>query len=616
MSYDWSTNFNVSELKLASGIRLKLSVYNKHDLSVLWNKDVEYITLDNGIRIINQSANLGMGHLLDDIWLSLPEDNYEILNIISGGVTSVNDYTIDKALSIRYKLANNTSLVFIRTKVSNSIYNVLGHAEEHIPELTNGMRTIQIIICDDLLTNYNDYDSIVSSNNVPLTGLANMSDINNAYTSDSVSNKYCWKGQYNGMHFGLTWYASENTFRLVYGAYSTYGTMWEMTSDPLSLIGSTFAPYTPNANYIQQYTVNFGGVSTRVDRLKELLNRAYSEPTNYTDPYASWGESTDEGGNGTDTDISDDIPIPNLPTDGVSTSGFISLYSPTLSQLKSLGSYLWSSDFIDNIKKLMNNPFEGIIGLIKIPTSVLVSGNTTCKIGNVDTGVTMRSVNRAYVDVNCGSIEISKKWGAYLDYSPYTNIEIYLPYIGNRQLDVDLVMGHTVSVKYRVEVSSGACLCMIAVDNSIRYQYSGNCGAPIPINASNWSNVYQSLISSATMIGGAMVGGASTPTLVGMALGGASNVARSNVHVEHGSTNIQGNVGWLGVQYPYIIITRPRQCLPSKQNKYVGYPNYTTVKLSELSGYTEVDTLYANNFSGTDTEYNELITILKGGVII
>ena len=84
--------------------------------------------------------------------------------------------------------------------------------------------------------------------------------------------------------------------------------------------------------------------------------------------------------------------------------------------------------------------------------------------------------------------------------------------------------------------------------------------------------------------------------------------------VKH-SGNLSGGVGRLGSKRPYFMLTRPRQSLPSKQNTYTGYPSNMTVELSSLSGYTEVDYIRLKNVNATDTEINEIIDLLKGGVI-
>ena len=76
-----------------------------------------------------------------------------------------------------------------------------------------------------------------------------------------------------------------------------------------------------------------------------------------------------------------------------------------------------------------------------------------------------------------------------------------------------------------------------------------------------------------------------------------------------------GTGGMLGVQTPYMILTRPRQALPRDQNKFIGYPSFITVRLGDLSGYTEIDSIHLENVPATESELSEIESLLKSGVI-
>ena len=69
------------------------------------------------------------------------------------------------------------------------------------------------------------------------------------------------------------------------------------------------------------------------------------------------------------------------------------------------------------------------------------------------------------------------------------------------------------------------------------------------------------------------------------------------------------------MQAPYLILISPRQALPSKQNEFIGYPSLITVQLTELSGYTEVQSIHLENIPATQEELAEIESLLEGGVI-
>lgn len=81
------------------------------------------------------------------------------------------------------------------------------------------------------------------------------------------------------------------------------------------------------------------------------------------------------------------------------------------------------------------------------------------------------------------------------------------------------------------------------------------------------------------------------------------------------SGSISGSAGVLNMQTPYLILIRPRQALPNKQNGFIGYPSLITVQLTELSGYTEVQSIHLENIPATQEELAEIESLLKGGVI-
>jgi hypothetical protein len=56
--------------------------------------------------------------------------------------------------------------------------------------------------------------------------------------------------------------------------------------------------------------------------------------------------------------------------------------------------------------------------------------------------------------------------------------------------------------------------------------------------------------------------------------------------------------------------------MPKNFKQIKGYQSNITAVLSSLSGYTEVDFIHLENVKATDTELEEIETLLKEGVII
>ena len=331
-------------------------------------------------------------------------------------------------------------------------------------------------------------------------------------------------------------------------------------------------------------------------------------------PYEPGGSSGTGGGGGSFDNTSTPVNVPNLPTVSASHTGFISLYNPTLNQLNQLSSYLWSDLFeINGWKKLFANPMDAILGLSILPVAIPSGGTREVKVGNLGTGIQLTVASSQFVEVNCGSIDVNEYWGAYLDYEPYTQSLIFLPYIGIRPISVDEIMGKTVSVVYHVDILTGACCCFVKCGDSVLYTYNGQCSIPIPITGANYASVVNGVIGVASSVGSLVAsGGASAPTAIP---GIASSVVNQMKPQIEKSGSISGSAGVLNMQTPYLILTRPRQALPTDQNKFIGYPSLITVKLTELSGYTEVQSIHLENIPATQEELAEIESLLEGGVI-
>ncbi len=332
------------------------------------------------------------------------------------------------------------------------------------------------------------------------------------------------------------------------------------------------------------------------------------------DPFEGGGTSGPGGGGGDFTDDTTPIDVPGLPALSAADTGFVRLFNPSLTELQNLCRYMWSDLFtLDGWKKIFADPMDAILGLSIVPVAVPDGGQIPVKVGNVSTDVMMNLAASQFVTVDCGSIDVKEFWGAYLDYEPYTKAEIYLPYIGIHQIAVDDIMSKTVQVVYHVDILSGSCCAHIKCGDSVLYSFVGQCASSIPVTGSNWNSLINGAISVATSIGTMVAtGGLSAPSAASQIASTAINQIKPSIEK---SGSISSTGGLLGIQTPYLILTRPRQALPQNQNVYEGYPSFITSNFGSLKGYTEIESVHLTNIPATADELSELESILKGGVI-
>lgn len=445
------------------------------------------------------------------------------------------------------------------------------------------------------------------------------------------------KGYIEGTKTGVKVYDSSGS-RIDYRVYS--GDYGYVIFQPLLIASNNVAvsdhavsplykPESERQYYAEPSTDSFGVVFDEKYRLKSISGISCTETTKkvayyillessleITDPYNNGATTSKQGGSGDFDSTTEAVSIPDLPTLSATDTGFITLFNPTSSELKNLANYMWSNPLFDLTawKKIFADPMDAVLGLSIVPVAVPDAGSGTVTVGNISTGITMNKAGEQYVIVDCGTLNVNEYWGAYLDYSPYTKIEIYLPYIGTHPLDIDDVMGKAVHVVYHVDILSGACTAYVQCGESVLYSFIGQCSSSIPITGNDWTNVINGSISIAASIGTMVAtGGASAPFAATEIASTATNSLKPTVEK---SGAMGGTGGLLGIQTPYLILTRPRQALPENQNRYTGYPSFITSTLSSLSGYTEVESCHLQGITATEQEINEIENLLKKGVII
>lgn len=333
-----------------------------------------------------------------------------------------------------------------------------------------------------------------------------------------------------------------------------------------------------------------------------------------SDDPAFWGDnSTTGGGKGLFTLTSDSVDFQTPPALSAVSAGFISIYAPTLAQLNSLATYMWSQTFIDAILKLFSDPMQAILGLSIVPVTVPIGVSENIKVGFIDTGISCNKASSQYVTFDCGTLTPAEYWGSALDYSPYTKFTVFLPFIGSRELDTIDVMGKSIQVKYNIDILSGSCTVMIKCDNAVKYQFSGSCASSIPVTGRDFTNLLTSAIQLASIAGTTVTtGGASAAGLVSAT---ANAVAAMRPNIQRGSA-VSGSAGLLGIQKPYLIWELPKQSLAKDYNKFIGYPSNITALLSTLTGFTQIESIRLSSIAATDDEKAEIETLLKEGVIL
>lgn len=291
---------------------------------------------------------------------------------------------------------------------------------------------------------------------------------------------------------------------------------------------------------------------------------------------------------------------------GVLTSTF----KMTKERLVQLGQFLWGANIFDKFSLVNNNPIENIISCKSIPINT-DGANQEIILGNVSTGVNGEKISNNFAKKTIGSILINEHYHNFLDYAPYTNVILYLPYIGFKELDTTLVMNKTLKVIYTVDAITGGCLAQVYVNNVRLYEFTGNVGIDIPITASNRAQVESSYIQAGVGATMSAVGGN-----VGSAVTSLLNSATSQYH--YSST---GNPSPMCVASTnrtcYVILDRPNYQNLKAFNHTRGRKCYLSKTISTLHGFTICDSnIDLSGINATQSELKELKEILSSGFYV
>lgn len=353
-------------------------------------------------------------------------------------------------------------------------------------------------------------------------------------------------------------------------------------------------------------------------------------PDNYTETASQLGEQAKEQTKNAPsyptppiTPVPDITPTPSDPPiagGGGSATGLANLYNPTLAQVKQFSRWLWGSDGLnlDQLKKLLQDPMQAIIGLHVMYATPTTGANRDIQVGYINSGVQSKIVTEQYTEIDCGTVTINEYFGDARDYSPYTQVYCYLPFIGIVELNADDVVNSTLGIKYKIDVLTGCCLAQLTVKkyglDAVLYTYTGNCAVQMPITSGNYLSTVSSLLG-AVVSGAAAVatGGALAPVAIGAAANAMGGGARASVAM---SGSLGSNAGAMGIRKPYLIIKRVESADANGYNEFYGYPTNKRVNLSQLTGYVRVKDINLSGTNATEDEQNEIVTLLKEGVIL
>lgn len=182
-------------------------------------------------------------------------------------------------------------------------------------------------------------------------------------------------------------------------------------------------------------------------------------------------------------------------------------YALTEYDVIDLFNFLYTADdsVISRIKQGLTlngeNPMDFLIGLRMFPFALndFIDTMSSENIGfgnGVDTGVVAERITGASFILDLGSCTFRKYFNNFLDYEPYTTAKLYIPFCGEINVETALFVGHKISVKMIVDLTTGTCCAVIYRDGIPCMYQDGNMASEVQITGTN-STEYVNMAKSA-----------------------------------------------------------------------------------------------------------------------
>ena len=482
---------------------------------------------------------------------------------------------------------------------------------------------------------------------------------NNKYISETIKESRYELGKYNNKCYRYGTCKNKNVFPQNTGGESNYLPSFPENIDLPSGNNVKRNYMSKDGNYLLNFeynTLNYHGLTFKIyiasetELLRTLANfglafeyggkryypifengmiTGYTENINDTKDWYDWtGIKDHENANSPEgNDLNDDIDDIMLGHD-LFENGFVNYFQVTAGNLTDI------STAITNEKEkigIINNVIS--LKSYAVPTSAFLSAGSTVSAPIKLNGVTVLESAPKIVahsmKFHIGDYTINGRYGNlsnphFLDKSPYTIMELYIPFCGIVTLP-DKCMYNTISVDLLSDLFSGGCIGVVKCNGAIVAEKTGMIGFDIPLSASNTSELSHALLNNvmtAVNIGANVIESGATGNISGMISGttkGINNIVSMYHTVNQNYTNIIGSSGgksdFAMPAQCYIKICTKIANYPDNYTHNVGKPCYKNKKLSDCKGFTMCENVNIN-VSANVTEKQMIKQLLETGIYI
>ena len=366
-----------------------------------------------------------------------------------------------------------------------------------------------------------------------------------------------------------------------------------------------------NMDDANDYLNGVDGAEIKALNYDELVNSGQIKPTNTT--------GIDEGESEFSTPSHNDT--------------FCSRYIMNKEQLKWLNdNYLSNENEIENIINGIRlwgqaKPIEYVIDLTYYPLNLRdicsVTERRQMYFGSyeIEFNSSLGHVKRCDGYKDMGTFTLQPTFYGWRDTEPTQRLFVYLPYVGTYPLDMKRYMNKSINVRYYFDLNTRSCCACLIADGKLMDFWNGQIGIKQSISSTDFSDYANSQINTLLSTARNIAIGGATGGVPGALVGGATGVGELilNRGQEPRVTNMGSSSSIINEflpQYVYFIFEIMEVDESPNLVALRGKPSNASGKIGNFSGFLSVAEVDLNCGGATDSEKQEIISLLRNGIRI
>lgn len=310
-------------------------------------------------------------------------------------------------------------------------------------------------------------------------------------------------------------------------------------------------------------------------------------------------------------------------------SGSATTYYLTYQQMQTFAGELMAATVWESLKQFFDNPLDGLIECYYLPIQVSnyisLSIDIAIQIGDYSFPT---ATGKAPVGTTLAqkykSVQIEIPW-YYDDFrklSPYTEINLFVPYCGSKPIAPEAIYNiDYLFIQYSVDVITGNIQAIVYNQDEILEEFNGNCKIILPVGQQ------QARVDSIIGATGGAIAAVAGFASGGIALGAvgvlsaiSSVVTPANIKQMGGFSgsilgNIIGNDLLKWQKFRLSVTSRMTTDEPDNMRTRVGNALNKVVGLSTLTGYVQTSGASVSA-PGTSVELEQLNALLDSGIYL